>query len=1393
MASQWRAAFAILAWLSMAAAAQAAPLAERDVPAPLKPWIGWVLYGQEPELCPPLHDNAVQKLCVWPGQLQLKLDAAGGRFTLQARLDAPGWLVLPGSEEAWPQDVQANGRAAPVLSAHNAPSLYLPAGEHRVNGAFAWKALPEALQLPAGAGLVELEIENRAISHPARDPQGRLWLGRSALNPAAQDDHLDLRVFRLVEDGIPLRVVTRLQIEAGGAVREETIGPVLLPGLLPLSLEGNLPARLEDDGRLRLQLRPGLWTLTLTARAPGPIAQLDAPVLPAPWPQQEVWSFLAHPELRVVELSGAPAVDPRQTAMPEEWQAWPAFLLDSSGSLKLEQKQRGLSATAPDQLELDRQLWLDFDGEGFSVQDRLSGTLASRWRLETLAPIAPGRVEIDGQPQLITRLGDRVGVEVRHGNLQLVADSRVDTGVRRLPAAGWNLDLQSVETRLHLPPGWRLFAAPGADAAPDSWLRQWTLLDLFLVLIAGIAALRVFGPLTGALSLFTLVLIWHQPGAPRYAWLNLIAVIALLRALPEDYLRGRLQAWLDRYRWVSAAALVLIALPFALEQARSALHPQLEIAGAAASGEAFDEAAMEQNQAMAPEAMPRPAAPPMAMDMEQSVAVTAGAPAAVMRGFAKQAGHYAAGKRVAQQNIQQLDPKANVQTGPGVPQWSWREARLSWSGPVTAEQTFTLWLMPPWLTRFLRLLSIVLIALVLWRWMRPPGAGGLDRGWRLMHRWPGGASAAAALLLGMGLATPEARAQVAPEPPPVPPPMLLDELRARLLAPPDCMPACAQIARLALEVRGDALNLRLRIDAQIDTAVPLPVPPLAGADQGGVWQAQTVLLDGAPASLRRADNGSLWLRVPAGRHQVAIAGSLAGLAQLRLPMPLTPRRAEIEAPGWRVSGVDAQLRPGAVIELQREAAEAGAPADAGTRQALPPFLSVTRSLSLGPDWDVTTTVERVGSSAGALVTALPLLPGEVITGESVRTENGAVLLSLAPGQDSASWNSRLPLSAKIEMIAPKRMDVYETWRFDVSPLWHAEFSGLPAVQDQENGYRLPTYRPWPGETLAVNLARPQGVDGQVLTLDRSTLSLRPGKRVSDLQLDLSLRASQGGQHALRLPPDIEVQDLSIDGVEQAARIESGTLILPLHPGAQHIALSLRRNSGVSWHLRTPALNVGLPGVNAHLAIDLPEDRWVLWTSGPRLGPAVLFWAMLAVFVLIAYGLSRLSLTPLSMKAWMLLMVGLSQLPVWGAAVVVGWLLALGARGRIDTQGPESRFNLMQLALVLLSFAALALLFGAVAQGLLGAPDMQVEGNGSYGNALRWFQDRHAETLPQASVLSVSIWVYRLLMLLWALWLANSLLGWLRWGWTQFSRGGLWRKKAPAVDSLPPLPPETPIP
>jgi hypothetical protein len=87
---------------------------------------------------------------------------------------------------------------------------------------------------------------------------------------------------------------------------------------------------------------------------------------------------------------------------------------------------------------------------------------------------------------------------------------------------------------------------------------------------------------------------------------------------------------------------------------------------------------------------------------------------------------------------------------------------------------------------------------------------------------------------------------------------------------------------------------------------------------------------------------------------------------------------------------------------------------------------------------------------------------------------------------------------------------------------------------------------------------------------------------------------------------------------------------------------------------------------------------------------------------------------------------------------------------------------------------------AIRKGLLGQPDMQIEGNGSYGSSLggsRTGRHRLGE-VPRPWVLSVSMWWYRGLMLAWALWLAWSLIRWVPWAWQSFGAGGLWRPVTP---------------
>lgn len=1330
-----RAALAVLLAV-LCATVHARPMAPQEVPAPLRTWVPWVLQDLEDHGCP--LSNEGTRHCAWPGRLQLDVDGQGARFTLSVEVFKESWVALPGEARLWPQEVTLDAEPVALSEHAGRPALRLPPGRHSLSGRLAWRARPESIPVPPNYALLDLRVDGRTVDQPVLSPEGRLWLqGLGTQTPEGEADRLELEVFRRVVDEIPLQVLTRIELDASGGAREVTLRGALLPDFVPMQLDSPLPARLEADGALRLELRPGRWSLELRSRHPEPLAALSLPEPVAPWPSGEVWVFEARNALRVVEVGGAQVIDPRQTRLPAQWQGLPAWRLAPGATLTLAEQRRGDPEPEPDQLSLERTLWLDFDGGGYTVHDRILGRMTRGWRLESGERLELGRVALDGEPQFITTLGGgRAGVELRRGQVLLEADARISGELARPPATGWDHDFQSASATLQLPPGWRLLAARGVDEAPDAWLAQWTLLDLFLVLLAWVALGRLAGWRGGLLAAVTLALIWHEPGAPRWVWLHLLAAMALLRVLPA----GRLRPLVELYRALSLLVLLALALPFAVSQVRNGLYPQLEQPWQATVEEAAPAAAPAPADRGAPEAA---AAPDQIMKAEAL---------AVFEGVAE------AGPPVAAPPARpQYDPNARLQTGPGLPEWQWHSARLGWNGPLQPDQPLHLVLLSPQGALALAGLRVALLAGLVALMLAPLRS--LATGWRTGG--PVAALTAVGLALALAAPAPVARAEL-------PDAETLAELGRRLTRPPDCAPACASIARLRADISGERLLLRLEVHALDSVAVPLP-------GQAAHWLASETLVDGLPAvALERDERGALRLALTPGLHEVTLSGPLPARASFQLPLPLAPRRVEVEAPGWRVQGLgeDGLAEGQLVFTREREAPAAQATLEAAT---LPGFAQVERTLLLGLDWRVRTVVRRLTPADSGLTLQVPLLEGEAVTTPEVRVAEGKVAVSLAAGQQEFLWDSVLSVRPALTLSAPRTAEWVETWRADVGPTWHAGFTGLPPVHHQDEAERwLPTWRPWPGERLELSLVRPEGVPGRTLTIDRSRLSLTVGERSTEAALALKLRSSQGDRHTLTLPPGAQLQSVAIDGRTEPLRAEGGRLTLPLVPGVQEVDVRWRTAQGASTHLTTPPVGLGAPSVNAHLELALPQDRWTLLVGGPLLGPAVFFWAVLPVLALAAYALGRLSLTPLRARHWLLLGLGLTQTPVLNALVVAGWLLALGLRARLRADTGKLTFNLVQGALVAFSLVALVMLLEGVRAGLLGLPEMQIGGNGSQAYALRWYQDRLTDALPEAWVVSVPLWVYRALMLAWALWLALALPGWLRWGWGCLSAGGLWR-------------------
>jgi len=1335
--------------------AQAQPLRPEAVPEPLEPWVPWVLDGLGDALCPVVNKKAV---CVWPGELSLELFSSGGDFRQRLFTDRALLVELPGSSRHWPQEVQVDGRSVVVLEAKGNPAVRLEKGEHEIRGRFRWSALPEALAVPASVARVRLSVDGERVSHPKRSEGGSLWL-RAAAGAPDEPERLELEVFRRIDDGVPLMVTTRIDLRVSGRSREVDLGRVLLEGSTALSLSSGLPVRLEPSGELLTQVRAGTHSIELRARVATPPEALLLARRDAPWPEAEVWVWSPNTQLRQVELQGGAGIDPARTNLPADWKKLRAFLVRPPGRVGFRTLQRGEPEPPPNDLRLRREIWLDLGGGGYTVRDRFGGELRRTWRLD-LAAGELGHVTSHDDDQLITvdAASGRTGVELRRGKVDLTAEWRIDKRSSRLPAVGWSEDVQELATTLHVPPGWQLVAASGVDELSETWLGSWNLFEVFLVLLIALAVARLFRPSWGVLGLLALVLSHDVDEAPSYVWLVLLALVALLRVLPPGWIRNFARAaW-----WVTAAAVVVLVVSFGVLQVRSALFPasvepdgypayEATVASVAHEADAVDDKKYRLRRSKRAKG-----------DEGSMGSGGSGAKGGSKFGDLSRSDGW---EQPAQRQLRQ-DPNAVIQTGPGVPTWRWKSWRLRWSGPVKRDHAFRLVLLSPWETAAASLLRVVLMGLFGFLLLRhsPRGAEPPQAKPRKKAASARRGSAAKAAAAAVGLAVLCGNGSAAAQ---VPPQSMLDELKTRLTRKAPCQPDCVAVPDLSLTVRNGALEVEAEVHVGAAASYKLPGPASG-------WVPGSVKVDGKPSyAVALLPDGFLHLRLGPGRHRVELAGPIDG-GELTLTAGTAPRHVRVDAPGWTVDGVgeDGQLRGSIHLSRQPAAAPAGAPPEPKA-QSLPPWLEIERTLDIGVTWTIQTKVRRISPKGTPVVARFALLPGEEVTEADRLVEQGELLLSLDRDETELRWTSSLKPRDELELRAPRKKPWTEVWILRCGAVWRCATAGMAPFQHQSGETWQPSYRPWPGEALTLSLERPGPAEGRSVTIDAARLELWPGTRLLKAKLELTVRSSSGGVQVLGLPEGAEVQSLTVQGQSRPIRQEGSQVSVSLQPGSELVAVEWQQPGGLGLRTKAPRVSVGGEAVNGRVVMHLPHDRWLLWAWGPRWGPAVLFWGYLLLLLAAAAVLGRLRDAPLRTWQWALLALGLTQLPVIVPVAIASWFFLLGYRRRWTIASAVTR-NLAQVGVILWTLVFLGCLVGAVVSGLLGSPDMEVAGQDSSRTMLSWYVDRLSESLPQPWVLSTPLWLWRVVMLAWALWLAWSLVRWLRWAWSSFTLDGAWR-------------------
>jgi hypothetical protein len=1333
------------------------------VPKDLDGWQAWLLHDKPFLRCPffASTDGAdpASRLCAVPGRLMLDLTQGGGHFSQTWQTFSDGWIALPGNSENWPVAVTVNGAPGAVVSRNGVPQLYVSPGSYSIVGQFAWPTRPESLVVADQTGLISLSLDGRKVEQVDR-ADSAIWLGKHRDAEVAKQ--MDVQVYRLLSDGIPLNIETRIVLRVTGDAREEVLSGALPTGTEAIALRSPLPARLEADGKLKLQVRAGNWTLELVARAPESLDNISLAGAQGAWPRHEIWSYRNNTRLRVAEIDGVPGVDPSQSNVPPEWRNLPSYRVAAGSGFKIIEHSRGALPQEANHLTLVRQLYLDFAHTGYTAIDTIGGQMRTGWRLDMQSPFVLAHVTSGPSDQLVTQ-GEHdssTGIEIRSSVVNLSTVSRLNQSGGNIPATGWSERFDQVNGALVLPPGHRLIAAFGADQAPGAWIERWSLLDIFLVFMVMALAFRFAGTGLAVLALLGIILC-HQEN-PLLAWLLLICLAALLlyRQVPA----GRPKMLTRGFTYGALALLLVQLVPFAVEQTRFAFYPQLADAAPMAEVTRPDQSV--------PIELNAPAPPPRLQGVQTASMAKASREQPPEQEVANPYGLSSLVTDKLRSDAElRYPPGALVQAGPGIPQWQYVRYAYSWSGPVDASQTVRFVILTPALVAIWRLLGVLLLMIAFY-WMTRGDSNLIA----LVRRYLGRSAAMLPLALIILASLPTTSRAVE-----TPDKDLLEQLKERLSQPPPCVPTCAEILDAHLSLEGTNFDINLEVSALAPLAAALPT-------LGQRAEFEAINVDGnAVSGVYRDGNQQLWLALKPGVHHIKLNGRVPSSDTLALFFPETPRRLTVLASSWDVAGISGGKLLGNTLQLTRRTPSGRDSATSGSEQ-LAPYVRVRRDFILGLDWSIETHVERIAPEHGGFTLDIPLLAGESVLSDGIDTHGGAqVPASFESNANVFGWESALAPVDTLELRAPKDKPWSEVWAFHISPIWHATFSGTPQVLPESLPPEQWTYEyhPRAGESLKIQLSRPKAIAGNTLAIDKVSEMVRVGKRSGDVSLDFTYRSTQGDQRTIGLPPGARVTSVKVDAIPVPQRTEGNELPLAFLPGRHEVTVEWQSDAPQRATVRAPAVDLKVASSNLSTTLDVGA-RWVLFAGGRGVGPAILYWGELLFFVAVAVVIGLSGRTPLRTHEWLLLGFGLSTYSWAVLLLAFFWMTAIRWRQRLDVGTLQpSTFNAIQVALMGLSVVTLFSLLAAIPFGLLGNPDMRIAGQGQRLNELSWFSDKSNGALPDAWVFSLSLWWYKCAMLAWALWLALAMSRWLPLAWRALNASGFWFRDPRALTPEPP--------
>lgn len=1335
------------AWLGVVfvLVASAHTAAEVYVPDALEPWEQWVLDDLKNIDCPISNKNGKRTSCVWLSRLSLNVSSATKRadFRIDGRAYANSNLKLPSSSNR-PVDVTINGETARVGELNGKSRIYLNSGEFRIEGRLHFDLMPRTIDVPQIAAIITLTVDGVPIATPKLE-DGKLWLQSQHQSTDAKET-LGIEVFRKLSDDIPQVLDTRLRLTVDGRDRVESLGYPIFEGFVANHVDSKLPVQVTRDGEFKVQVTRGVHWLTVVSTSEKIIDEFKLSLVSPAWPAEEIWAFDEVPAHRSVDIEGVRPIDPNLAESP--FGSMPTFRAAMDATLVLTDEKRGDPNRKPATFEIDRELWLSFDGQSMVTSDFLSVDAPEETRIS--ASYQLGTVFVDGDRRLITHLEtdteSNPGVLI-HPSSETVSAMGIVGQRSGFSANGWGVNADSLTLKLNVPPGWKLLWTTGVDQVRGAWLAGWwNLGEIFLAVLIIVVLFRVGGFPIAVIAAIAVVLSYQDHQVPANGWLLLGLLLLLERVLKSERLRNANAI----VYWLLFVPVAVASIYVAANNVRQAIYPQLD----SILGQAMSSTSISHERVPATR---QTLARSEALDLREHI----------VSGNFKQREEQQYLDRPAVDSTDEADPDRGepyvplaVQTGPGKPTWQWDSAYLHWSGPVAANQTIGLTFSPPPLTRVLWILIALLhlFMLFVFVFIRVRNFPGLP---------PWVKKIVPVFLISAAASTAQGN---------FPDQAILDDLKERLTTPPSCIPGCVSIEEASFEMSDETnLVLSLRYLTEADVAVDLPV----SEPQTAVTE---VTRNGQRVAVLGSRNNKLQVHLVEGANLVQLGYNLAGIDDLVVNLPRTAAKVSEDLCCAQLSrSLDTQTQRFVVRRFVKT--EEAEKLESSTYEFERP-VTVSRQILLEQTPRVLTRVRTSSELMSELSVHIPLLEGETVVSDNVTVIDGHAVVVLDQERKSVSWQSSLQLQDSLKLEASDSSSIAEIWFVRGSDFWHVESEGLTPSQSKQDAT---LFRPRQGESVSLALIQPNPSPGQTFTVKHVVQSTSVGARGAISTITMAIDASVAGKLTIVLPKDAIVEAVLIDNVERTLDIGTNVELSVLN-GEHLYVVRWRSNDAIEPFFNTPTISLSEPSRNISQILDLPRNRWVLMLGGPPIGSAVLFWGVVLVTLFVALALTYLPQFPLTKLDAALLAVGATLANIWSLLFVALWIIGIWWRSKNTVTSLGSIWHgIVNVALVFLSVLGLLALFYTVVSALQTPPDMFITGSSieqgnllltsGAGPILRWFSDVSAGALPAAWVFSLPFWVYQLAMLAWSLWLVFALTRWVRFTFTTMSAQPFWPKRA----------------